>query len=304
MKSSNENAKFVLRFQSTHGLCNWHKFNVHGTCNSKKSNTAVWSLKCLGNFHIHWHTYWPYIVLIRNCSQQRWLHALTSFIYSFIFQHPFALIFGSLISIYKCKHNFHFKCYLITCKIHKMSFKMSSVATCFGLTRPSSVNYQLEEMTTLHGLTRQYYHAVTARRRIWEMYARTFLMLFLCTAFRLCSLCAIFLRQVCVYLLTAYSHARSWYLPLSMNLYNRCPFLSIIWLLCPSLHFQISYIILCIFQPSQPGLYHFSSSFEFNLKKNLRYPSLIHSNHMSQPFPAFSIEYPLPNQGFCINLLS
>jgi hypothetical protein len=43
---------------------------------------------------------------------------------------------------------------------------MSFVANCFGLARPSSGNYQLEEITTLHGLTRQYYHAVTARRRI------------------------------------------------------------------------------------------------------------------------------------------
>jgi hypothetical protein len=42
---------------------------------------------------------------------------------------------------------------------------MSFVVTCFGLTRSSSGNYQLEEITTLHGLTRQYYHALTARRR-------------------------------------------------------------------------------------------------------------------------------------------
>jgi hypothetical protein len=57
---------------------------------------------------------------------------------------------------------------MITFKIHKISFKMSFVATCFSLTRPSSGNYQLEEITTLQGLTRQYYHAVSARCRIWE----------------------------------------------------------------------------------------------------------------------------------------
>jgi hypothetical protein len=36
---------------------------------------------------------------------------------------------------------------------------MSFIATSSGLTRPSSGNYQLEEITTLHGLTRQYYHS-------------------------------------------------------------------------------------------------------------------------------------------------
>jgi hypothetical protein len=50
---------------------------------------------------------------------------------------------------------------------------MSFLATCFDLTRPSSVKYQLEEITTMYGLTRQYYHAVTARHRIWEIYAWT-----------------------------------------------------------------------------------------------------------------------------------
>jgi hypothetical protein len=44
-----------------------------------------------------------------------------------------------------------------------MSFKMSFVATCFGVTKPSSGNYHLEEITALHGLMRQYYHALTAR---------------------------------------------------------------------------------------------------------------------------------------------
>jgi hypothetical protein len=72
---------------------------------------------------------------------------------------------------------------------------MSFVATRFGLTRPSSGNYQLEEITTLYGLTRQYYQAVTARHHIWEMYARTSLMLFLCTAFMLYSLYVVLLRQ-------------------------------------------------------------------------------------------------------------
>jgi hypothetical protein len=43
---------------------------------------------------------------------------------------------------------------------------MSFVATCFGLTGPSSGNYQLEEISTLHGNTRQYYRAVYARRHI------------------------------------------------------------------------------------------------------------------------------------------
>jgi hypothetical protein len=70
-----------------------------------------------------------------------------------------------------------------------MPFKLSFVATCFGLTRPSSGKYQLEEITTLHGLTLQYYHFVTAHRRIGEMYARTSLMLISCAAFTLCSLC-------------------------------------------------------------------------------------------------------------------
>jgi hypothetical protein len=84
---------------------------------------------------------------------------------------------------------------IITFKIHKMAFKMSFAATCFGLTRPSSGIYQLVEIITLYGLTRQYYHAVTARRRVWEMYARTSLTLPLCTAFTLCSLCVVFLGQ-------------------------------------------------------------------------------------------------------------
>jgi hypothetical protein len=52
----------------------------------------------------------------------------------------------------------------ITVKINKMSF----LPTCFGLTRPSSGNYQLEEIITLYGFTNQHYHAVTARRRIRE----------------------------------------------------------------------------------------------------------------------------------------
>jgi hypothetical protein len=88
--------------------------------------------------------------------------------------------------------NLFFYCYLITFKIHKMSFKMAFVATCSGLTTPSLDNYQLEEITT-----RQYYHGVTAHRRIWEMYARASLVLFLCTVFTLCSLFVIFLCHVC-----------------------------------------------------------------------------------------------------------
>jgi hypothetical protein len=47
---------------------------------------------------------------------------------------------------------------VITFKIHKMSF----IATCFSLKRPSPGNYQLEEIITLHGLACQYYHGVTA----------------------------------------------------------------------------------------------------------------------------------------------
>jgi hypothetical protein len=43
---------------------------------------------------------------------------------------------------------------------------MSFVATRFGLVRPSLGNYQLEEITTLHGLTRQFPCCYTARRRI------------------------------------------------------------------------------------------------------------------------------------------
>jgi hypothetical protein len=35
----------------------------------------------------------------------------------------------------------------------------------------------LEEITALHGLMRQYYHALTARGDIWEKYTRTSLML-------------------------------------------------------------------------------------------------------------------------------
>jgi hypothetical protein len=89
---------------------------------------------------------------------------------------------------------------------HPVAFKMSFVATCFGLTKPSSCNYQLEEITALHWLTRQYYHAVTARlravtastARIWEMYTRTSLMLVVCTVFTLCSVCVVFLGQACV----------------------------------------------------------------------------------------------------------
>jgi hypothetical protein len=51
---------------------------------------------------------------------------------------------------------------IIAFKIHRMSF----VAMCFGFTRPPSGIYQLEEITTLHGLMREYYHAVSARRHI------------------------------------------------------------------------------------------------------------------------------------------
>jgi hypothetical protein len=47
----------------------------------------------------------------------------------------------------------------------------------FRFKRPSSGNYQLGEITKLHGLTRQDYHDVTACRRISEIYARTSLTL-------------------------------------------------------------------------------------------------------------------------------
>jgi hypothetical protein len=60
---------------------------------------------------------------------------------------------------------------------------MPFIATCFE----ASDNYQLQEMTTLHGLTRQYYHAVTTCRRICEMYARTCFVLFLCSVFTFCN---------------------------------------------------------------------------------------------------------------------
>jgi hypothetical protein len=53
---------------------------------------------------------------------------------------------------------------IITFKIHKMSY----VATCFGLMRSSSGNYQLEEITTLHRLTHLHYHAVTASHHVRE----------------------------------------------------------------------------------------------------------------------------------------
>jgi hypothetical protein len=72
---------------------------------------------------------------------------------------------------------------------------MSFAATCLGLRKTSSSNYQLEEITTLHGLTRQYYHAITACHRVWEMYARTSITLLSCTAFTLCSLCVVFLLR-------------------------------------------------------------------------------------------------------------
>jgi hypothetical protein len=45
---------------------------------------------------------------------------------------------------------------------------MSFVTTYLGLPTPPSGNSQLEDITTLHGVTRQYYHAVSARRRIRE----------------------------------------------------------------------------------------------------------------------------------------
>jgi hypothetical protein len=85
-----------------------------------------------------------------------------------------------------------------------MSFKIAFVATCFGLTRSSSGNYQLEEITKLYGSTRQYYYAVSAYHCIWEMYTRTSLMLFYvrCSRCVLC-LCMVFLVHVCVpYILT------------------------------------------------------------------------------------------------------
>jgi hypothetical protein len=116
-----------------------------------------------------------------------------NFLPFFSSQPPVALIFHSLPSI-NANITFYFKFHLITFEIYKMSF----VTTCFGLTRPSSGNFQLEKITTLHGFTRHYFHAVTARRRIWEIYARTSLTLFLCTAFTLCSLCVVLLGQACV----------------------------------------------------------------------------------------------------------
>jgi hypothetical protein len=73
------------------------------------------------------------------------------------------------------------KCHL------KYYFKGSFVATCLSLTRPSSGNCHFDEITALHGLMRQYYHADTACLHIWEIYARTSLMLLLRTAFTLCS---------------------------------------------------------------------------------------------------------------------
>jgi hypothetical protein len=76
--------------------------------------------------------------------------------YIIIFQNPVALIFDSLASVYKCKHDFYFIYYVTTFKIHKIPFKLSFVATCFGLTMPSSGKYNLEEITTLQILTRQY----------------------------------------------------------------------------------------------------------------------------------------------------
>jgi hypothetical protein len=94
----------------------------------------------------------------------------TAFIlYSIIFQPPIALIFHSLPSM-NANTTFYFKFHLITFEIHKMSF----VAICFGITRPLSGYYKLEELTTLHGLTRQYYHTVSARRHIREMYSSHF----------------------------------------------------------------------------------------------------------------------------------
>jgi hypothetical protein len=58
-----------------------------------------------------------------------------------IFQHPVALISHSLthfICTVNANTTFRFKCHLITFKIHKMSF----VAMCFSLMRPSSGNYK------------------------------------------------------------------------------------------------------------------------------------------------------------------
>jgi hypothetical protein len=129
---------------------------------------------------------WPSISLYVAAQEP-----LNGFSYKLILTH-------SLTSIYKCKPNFYFKCYLIIFKFHKMSFKISFVAPCFSLTRPSSGNYQLEEITTLHGLMHQYYHAVTACCRIWEMYGRTSLMLFYVRRLH-CVPCAwFFLGQACV----------------------------------------------------------------------------------------------------------
>jgi hypothetical protein len=56
----------------------------------------------------------------------------------------------SITSVYKYKHNFYFKCYLITFKIYKLSFKISFVDACFGFTRPSSGNYQHLKKSCLH----------------------------------------------------------------------------------------------------------------------------------------------------------
>jgi hypothetical protein len=95
---------------------------------------------------------YTYIVIITSFGEVRWADNANKYlIYSFPPKNVNTI--------------FYFKCHLITFKIHNISFKVSSAANCFGLTRPSSGNYQLEDIT-LHGLARRYYLAVTAHRRI------------------------------------------------------------------------------------------------------------------------------------------
>jgi hypothetical protein len=93
-----------------------------------------------------------------------------------IFRNPVALIFHSLISFDICKHTFHFIHNLIIFPIKRYYFKMSFIDTCFAVKRSSSGSNWFEEITTMHGLKPQHFHAVTACRRILQIHARSSLI--------------------------------------------------------------------------------------------------------------------------------
>jgi hypothetical protein len=86
---------------------------------------------------------------------------------------------------------------IVKFKIHKMSFKMSFIARCFGLMRPSLGNYQLQEITILYRLTHLYYHAITALHRMRNVCLHFPHVIFMYSVHIVFLVCG-FPRQACV----------------------------------------------------------------------------------------------------------